>query len=427
MEGNITGFIDYDPQQQYLFHCWMKRVEAVYEQFGFTPLHVRPFERLAALQGEGDTEKQIFEVFRADTGETTGLGLPFDHTVPLALWVAGHQQGLSFPYKRYDMGLSYRGERAKMGRYRAFVQADIDIIGRKLSLSADGECIAATTQALSALEVGPFQVKINHIGIVQKILDEHAIPLECRAAVLRAIDKLDKISPQEVLAELGKIAALPDMGPVIETFMGEYSLFDPALEARFGEATLELRNLWGLLETMGIDLERFRFSPAMVRGLAYYTGVVVETFLVGKEQYGSIASGGRYGNLVGSFSSSLQDVEGVGLSIGVTRLFDILYKTGVVPTQRTSCAHVLVGARTETLLPKAYALAALLRQGGVAVDLYSGPCKVKQILSHASALGVPYSALVMDESAFVVKQMGPQTQTEYTTLEAAVFSLLKSG
>jgi histidyl-tRNA synthetase len=161
----------------------------------------------------------------------------------------------------------------------------------------------------------------------------------------------------------------------------------------------------------------------MVRGLAYYTGVVIETFLVGKEQYGSIASGGRYGNLVGSFSSSLQDVEGVGLSIGVTRLFDILCKTGCVLPARTSCAEVLVGARTEALLPKAYALAALLRKGGAAVDLYSGPCKVKQMLGHASTLGIPYSALVMDESAVVVKQMGPQTQTEYTTLEAAVFAI----
>lgn len=427
----ITGFIDFDPQQQYLFNDWLKKVSATYEQFGFTPLHLRPFERLNTLKGEGETQKQIFEVFRADTGQTTGFGLPFDHTVPLALWVAeyaGHLHSLSFPYKRYDVGLSYRGERPKTGRFRAFVQADIDIIGKKLNLSADVECLSAITTALSSLSIGPFKVKLNHIGIVKSILREQKITAEHQPAVLRAIDKLDKLSVAEVASEIGRIEGLILSAGAIESLLSAFTreafLFDPALDQEYGEGAVqglsELRQLFALLKQAGMDPNLFAFCPGMVRGLAYYTGVVVETFLVGKEQYGSIASGGRYSNLVGSFAENLQDIEGVGLSIGLTRLFDILSKTDLSLPKRTTFAQILVGSRTEELASKAHELGSQLRRKGFKVDIYSGVPKVKQILSHANTLGVPYTALVMDENAFVIKEMTAQTQTEFETLERAV-------
>jgi len=433
LSAPITGFVDYDPQQQYLFNVWLKKTAAIYERFGFTPLHLRPFERLGALQGEGDTQKQIFELFRADTGQTTKLGLPFDHTVPLALWVAemaGHFHHLSFPYKRYDLGLSYRGERPKMGRFRAFVQADIDIIGKKINLSADVECIAAITEALSSLSIGPFLVKLNHIGIVKSILNERNIPEVHQAAVLRAVDKLDKLSTQEVASEMGRIEGLALSVSAIESllacFTAQTSLFDPALDRAYGKgaatALSELREVFALLKEVGMDMGLFTFCPGMVRGLSYYTGVVVETFLVGKEQYGSVASGGRYSHLVGSFADNLQDIEGVGLSIGLTRLFDILCKTDLVLPKRTTVAQVLVGARTEELASRAYALGSELRRRGFNVDIYSGIPKVKQILAHANTLGVPHTTLVMDEGAFVVKDMQAQTQVEFATdLEVAAY------
>lgn len=424
----ITGFVDYTPQQQYCFNEWLKRVAGVYEGHGFTPLHLRPFEPLRALEGEGETQKQIFEVFRADTGKTTHLGLPFDHTVPLALWVAehaGHLLHLPFPYKRYDMGLSYRGERPKLGRFRAFVQADVDIVGRKLDPSADKECLLALIAALEALSVGPIRVRLNHLFIVKSLLSQRGIPQEHHAALLRSVDKLDKLSKEEVAAEIARIEGLAlstsSVLSLLETFSLEASLDDLK---RFGEeaapALESIRHLIALLTDAGVPRETFCFSPGMVRGLAYYTGTVFEILLVGKEQYGSVAGGGRYSNLVGSFSRSLQDVEGVGGTLGLTRLFDILCKTGFALPQRTSCAHVLVGARVPELMPKASKLASALRAKGWKVDLYSGAPKIKNLLAHANAIGVPLAALVMDESAFVIKKMDLQVQNEFATLQEAV-------
>jgi len=416
LSAPITGFVDYDPQEQYLFNTWMKKTAAVYESFGFTPLYLRPFERLAALQGEGETQKQIFEVFRADTGQSTGLGLPFDRTVPLALWVAehaGHLQKFSFPFKRYDIGLSYRGERPKMGRFRAFIQADVDIVGKNLSLSADVECIAATISALRSLDVGDFTVRINHIQIVKSILKRHRIPDAQHPAVLRAIDKLDKISPAEVAAELARIPGFHLSAKEVDAMLSSF-MQQGSLDGDYGEEALP--GLSDLRAVMGMNPDVFVFAPGMVRGLAYYTGTVFETLLVGKEQYGSIAGGGRYSNLVGSFAKGLEDVEGIGISLGLTRLFDVLCKTGMALPQRTTMAQVLVGARTPELMALAYQVGDALRKMGVLVDMYSGVPKVKQILGHASALGTPYAVLIMDEQAIVVKDLGSQKQQEYKTI-----------
>jgi histidyl-tRNA synthetase len=422
LSGPITGFADYTPQEQYLFTQWLKKVANVYERFGFTPIHLRPFEHLNALKGDGDTQKQIFEVYRFDTQETTSLALPFDHTVPLALWVAehaGHLQHLSFPYKRYDLGLSFRGERPKAGRFRAFIQADVDIVGRLLSLSADAECIAAIVTALEALEVGPFQIRINHIGIVKSILEENNLPSPLHPPILRAIDKLDKLSSQEVAAELMKIPGYPLSCSQTEQLIACFSQVMPLTEIDSGHfGKICLQNLLQTLQLMGIDPSLFIFTPGMVRGLAYYTGIVFETLLVGKESFGSVAGGGRYSNLVGDFAKNLTEIEGVGGSVGITRLFDIVSKS----EKRTTTAEILVGARTPELMPLAYEVSTLLRKQGHKVDLYSGAPKVKQILGHASSLGVPYALLVMDPHSFVKKEMLTQTQQDYASVQELVAS-----
>lgn len=429
----ITGFVDYTPDEQYLFACFLKKIVSSYEIFGFTPLHLRPFERLSALKGEGETQKQIFEVFRADTGETTSLGLPFDHTVPLALWVAehaGHLQHLPLPYKRYDVGLSFRGERPKTGRLRAFIQADIDIVGRKLNLSADAECLSAALTALSSLNIGSFHVHINHIGVVQSLLDKYRVPQLKRPALLRCIDKLDKLSANEVIAEILKIEDLGlsqnQVEDLLKTLTTQSSLDDLSLYGPTAEQPLsELRTFLSLLEKSGFDRSLFSFSPHMVRGLAYYTGIVFETVFVGKEEYGSVASGGRYANLVSDFAPNLTDVEGVGLSIGLTRIIDILTKTGFCIPQKKTTAELLVAARLETLMPKAYEVASALRKQGWKVDVYSGLPKVKSALSHAAAIGVEHTVLVMDEQALVVKEMASQTQHEWPDIESVVSFLKK--
>lgn len=427
LSGPITGFVDYTPQQQYLFTQWLKKTAAVYETFGFTPIHLRPFEQLAALKGDGETQKQIFEIFRFDTGQTTSLALPFDHTVPLALWVAehaGHLQHLSFPYKRYDLGLSFRGERPKAGRFRAFIQADVDIVGRLLSLSADAECIAAIVTALNALEVGPFQIRINHIGIVKSILQENNLPNDLHPPILRLIDKLDKLSAQEVTTELMKIADYPLSSGETEKLIARFSETIPLTEIDAShEGKVCLQNLLQTLQMMGIDPSLFVFAPGMVRGLAYYTGIVFETLLIGKESFGSVAGGGRYSNLVGDFAKNLSEIEGVGGSVGLTRLFDLLSPR----EKRTTSAEILVGARTPELMPLAYEVSTQLRKLGHKVDLYSGSPKVKQILGHASALGIPNVALIMDPNSFVKKDMLAGTQQDYPSIHelCASFSVTR--
>lgn len=434
LSSQITGFVDYNPKQQYLFNTWLQKVASIYETFGFTPLHLRPFERISALQGEGDTQKQIFELLRFDTQQTTGLALPFDHTVPLALWIAehaGHLQHLSFPYKRYDLGLSYRGERPKTGRLRAFVQADVDIVGRLLSLSADAECIATIFSALSSLDIGQFQIRINHIGIVKSILKTHNLPSELHPPILRAIDKLDKLSAQEIEQELKKIdgyfLSAQETGNLLQCFMTQYPLSDVAHKEEYGSEALlgieSLQKLTQTLEMMGIDSSHFVFAPGMVRGLAYYTGIVFETLWIGREQFGSIAGGGRYSNLVGDFSKNLTEIEGVGGSLGLTRIFDIFCKTEMPLPNQTTVARILVGARTQELMPLAYQFSAKLRQQGHKIDLYSGSPKVKHILSHASALGIPQVVLIMDQNSIVIKNMKEQTQQEYASLEEALLQL----
>lgn len=425
----VTGFVDYTPQEQCLFHSFFDKIRRSYELFGFTPLHLRPFERMIALQGEGETQKQIFEVFRADTQKTTALGLPFDHTVPLALWVAehaGHWQHLALPYKRYDMGLVYRGERPKTGRLRSFVQADVDIVGRKLSLSADAECLLAIIHALSALNVGLFHIHLNHIDVVKSVLRFHEIEEREHPPLLRAVDKLDKLSKEEVMEELSRTTSLTTLQQkrLLDVFLSPIALEDPSLESVYGTEAMkgisEIRTLISLLVQGGANLKQLHFSLHRVRGLAYYTGIVFETFLEGKESYGSMASGGRYSNLVGDFAKGLQEVEGVGASIGLTRLIDVLTKTGFVPPNRQSRAQVLVGSRTEELSSAAALVAQNLRKQGISVDLFSGPCKVKQVLAHADSLGIDQVVLVMDQNAFVVKEMHTKSQTEWPSLEEAI-------
>ena len=431
LSAPITGFADYDPKEQYLFNYWIKTIQSSYESFGFTPIHLRPFERLNALKGEGETQKQIFEVYRADTCQTTHLGLPFDHTVPLALWVAenaGHKQNLTFPYKRYDLGLSFRGERPKTGRARAFIQADVDIVGRKLSIGADAECIATISSSLEKLAIGKFTIKVNHIGIVKSILANKNIAPPHHACILRCIDKLDKLTIEEVAKEISQIKDLSLNMNQIQDLISSFSIQldltksieNHPLELIAADFVNELKELTNLINSLNLKNASIVFSAAMVRGLDYYTGIVFETFLDGKEHFGSIASGGRYSNLVGEFFPALVDVEGVGGSIGLTRIFDVLRKTHLEMPNKTSFADILVGARTQELSGLSYKVSAALRQAGLKVDCYNGAYKIKNVLTHANNLGVNYSALIMDDNCIVIKNMSSQEQKEFSAIENVI-------
>lgn len=444
--GPISGFTNFSEAQHYAYAQWLARIAHAFQLYGFTPLIPRPVELRDNLHFKGGIGKQIYSLSRLDEAGTlaadgrpsvvgTDIGLPFDRTVPLAIWVAQYANEMTLPYKRYDIGWVFRGETAQAGRFRGFHQADVDIIGRQLDLSADVECLLAIAQALATLEVGSFAFHVNHIAIAKTLLKNAGVTAEQEAEVLRIIDKLEKIGATKVMHELHGAASQLTPDAVerlmqVFTFRGATPALRPVLEASgFADDVVlrgcqQLCEVEMLLSAAGKSDLKLVVNPGLVRGLDYYTGVVVETFIEGNEQAGSIASGGRYSNLVGGFSGRHDDIEGVGFSIGVTRLFDLLCRAQAVPLERKTTAQVVIAYRPE-VQSVAVQVAMHLRAQGVNVDVYANPTKqMKHQLEYAAKKGVPYALMLMNAEGsarvdeFVLKNMTTREQVGWPTLEA---------
>ncbi len=446
--GQISGFINFNESQQYLYSHWLDLIKQSYELYGFTPFTPRPVELRDNLHAKGGIGKEIYAMARladpfavAADGRpevvATDIGLPFDRTVPLALWVAQHLGELVLPYKRYDIGWVFRGERPQAGRYRGFHQADVDIIGRNLGLTADVECLLAIAHALTALNVGPFSMHINHIVLAKQMIRARGVVDNLEAEVLRILDKLEKLQHSTVRAELAKTATAiteEHLDQLMElfTYRGDCAGLRAILTAQADvpeivwEACKQLEELSKLLSIAGCSA-KIVINPGIVRGLDYYTGIVVETFLVGKETSGSIASGGRYSRLVSDFSGKGEDVEGVGLSIGVTRLFDIMSRSGGLSLERKSAARVVVAYCPENLT-MAFALCTGLRNAGITVDMYANPARpIKNQLEYAHKKGAPYVLILMNNNEkpehidnFILRDMQTRDQHEWPELAAAI-------
>jgi len=446
LTGTISGFTDYSEAEHIQISEWKKIIAEVYAKYGFNRFEPRPVEYTKSLCKEGGIPKQIFTIGRLETETMTDLALPFDRTVPLALWVNRHATNILFPYKRQDIGISWRGEHAQLGRFRAFYQADADIIGRLLQLTADAECLAAIYSALLAIGVNDFRIYLNHMDVSKALVrtlnpDEKQIP-----ELLRIIDKIEKITKEEMIGEIHTL--LPHLTEErlrcftdIISFKGPLSDFSFAMieheeEAKFAEK--QLRTLFELIETHGIPLEIISFCPSMVRGLDYYTGVVFETYLNNISGGGSIASGGRYDKLVESVSdtpvAAAEGLEGVGGSIGLTRLFELVTHHGlIIPTKRTD-ADVFVCTRLDvekqsTLTRIATAIATMVRKKGLKVDTeVASQNKFKKHLSYAERKGFPFVIGVMDdqgEKNIFVRNMRTKTQEDVSTPDEAIESLLR--
>lgn len=421
--GNISGFTNYNEEEHYAFSSWVDRVRRAFRAHGFTPFYPAPLEYADNILLKGGISKQIYGVSRLQDESLTDLALPFDRTVPLALFVAKQKSSLSYPYKRYEIANSFRGERPQAGRFRAFIQADVDIIDRKLSPIADFECIATVADALTALNVGSYVIYMNHISIAKALIARAGISPDHEADTLRILDKLDKVPAEKIFAEIKESAPEASdeaLHTIIETcqYRGPLSKFKRSGD---DEAFADLDAVHDLLIAAGHKESAIQFCPGMVRGLDYYTGIVFETFLVGKEKYGSIASGGRYSNLIDSFSKGKTDLEGVGFSLGMTRLFDIMTREKELPLTRRSSAHLVVACRTPSLRPQGVKLATRLRAEGHLVDLFSGDTtKIQKQLTYTDKKGIPLIVMVMDESSYVVKHMEAGEQTDFTTVDAVV-------
>ena len=399
----LSGFMELLPQPQQQMERMMDILRRTYSLYGFTPLDTPVIEASEVLlaKGGGETEKQIYRFQKGDAD----LALRFDLTVPLAKYVALHYNDLSFPFRRYQIGKVYRGERAQRGRFREFYQADIDIIGDgKLDITNEAEIPAIIYQTFTSLGLKRFQIRVNN----RKILNGFYAMLGLTARsgdIMRTVDKLDKIGAEKVRTlltdEVGVSAESADeilkfiaitggneqVLAALESYRGRNEVFDEGLD--------QLNTVVKYLSAFGVPAENFAVDLTIARGLDYYTGTVYETTLLDHPEIGSVCSGGRYDNLAAYYTD--KQLPGVGISIGLTRLFYVLGEQGMLnPGLPTAPADVLILPMTAELAP-AVRLATRLRAAGVRTQLYTEQKKFKAKMSYADKLGVPYVVFLGDD------------------------------
>ena len=418
----LSGFMELLPRQQMLMESIMRTLRETYALYGFTPLDTPLIEASEVLlaKGGGETEKQIY---RFTKGESD-LSLRFDLTVPLAKYVALHYGELAFPFRRYQIGKVYRGERAQRGRFREFYQADIDIIGDgKLDIANEAEIPAIIYQTFSRLGLRQFQIRVNNRKILNGFYEILGLT-EQAGEIMRTVDKLAKIGPDKVNALLtGELGLSGEQAGEILRFIGITGTNGEVLEALEGyrgrcdlfDAGLdELGTVVKYLAAFGVPEENFAVDLTIARGLDYYTGTVYETFMTNHPEIGSICSGGRYDNLAEYYTDKL--LPGVGISIGLTRLFYVLNEQGMLNTEIAAApADVLLLPMTDDLSP-AIALATQLRGAGIRVQLYTEQKKFKAKMSYADKTGVPYVVFVGEdeirEGVVACKDMATGEQTK---------------
>ena len=419
----LSGFMELLPAPQQQLERMMDILRKTYALYGFTPLDTPVIEASEVLlaKGGGETEKQIYRFQKGDAD----LALRFDLTVPLAKYVALHYNDLSFPFRRYQIGKVYRGERAQRGRFREFYQADIDIIGDgKLDITNEAEIPAIIYQTFTSLGLKRFQIRVNN----RKILNGFYAMLgltEQSGDIMRTVDKLDKIGAEKVrtllVDECGVSAESADeilkfiaiaggneqVLAALESYRGRNEVFDEGLD--------QLNTVVKYLSAFGVPAENFAVDLTIARGLDYYTGTVYETTLLDHPEIGSVCSGGRYDNLAEYYTD--RQLPGVGISIGLTRLFYVLGEQGLLnPDLPTAPADVLILPMTAELSP-AVTLATRLRAAGVRTQLYTEQKKFKAKMSYADKLGVPYVVFLGDdEIAGNVVACKDMTSGEQTTL-----------
>lgn len=399
----LSGFMELLPAQQQQLERMMDILRTTYSRYGFTPLDTPVIEASEVLlaKGGGETEKQIYRFQKGDAD----LALRFDLTVPLAKYVALHGNDLAFPFRRYQIGKVYRGERAQRGRFREFYQADIDIIGDgKLDITNEAEIPSIIYQTFTALGLTRFQIRVNN----RKILNGFYAMLgltDRSGDIMRTVDKLDKIGPHKVRACLmDDVGLTADQAEEIMRFISITGSNDQVLSALegyrsrhelFDQGLDELTTVTRYLAAFGVPEVNFAVDLTIARGLDYYTGTVYETTLLDYPEIGSICSGGRYDNLAEYYTD--RQLPGVGISIGLTRLFYVLGEQGLLnPSLPTAPADVLILPMTQDLTP-AIQLATRLRGAGVRTQLYTEQKKFKAKMNYADKLGVPYVVFLGDD------------------------------
>lgn len=400
-----SGFNEYLPNEQIEFNRLVDIIRNTYEKYGATPVDTPDIELTEVLlaKGGGETEQQVYSFKRE--GSDTNLTMRYDLTVPLARYVTEHQNDLAFPFWRYHIGKVHRAERAQAGRFREFYQCDIDVIGSK-STSVDAQFPAIINDIFEQFGFGEFVIRINNRVIFDGLFEAMAIS-HISAEVLHAIDRIEKVTKAEFVKELKSLKLTAVQIDHLMNFTSISGSNDRVIESlrslgitsdKYTDGVNQLEALLQNLRTMGIAENRLQIDTKIVRGLDYYTGTVYETILVDYPQIGSVCSGGRYDNLASNYSST--ELSGIGVSIGLTRLFYALKEIGVINSHQQTPAKILVLPMGDEQLSYALSITNKLRNQGVSTILNTEPGGLGKRMKYANKLGVPYVAVIGSEESY---------------------------
>ena len=417
---SLSGVMELLPSEQILFDDMKQKIENTFKSYGFLPIDTPSIERADVLLAKagGETEKQIYKFTKGDND----ICLRFDLTVPLSKYVAANLNNLEFPFKRYQIGKSYRGEKAQKGRYREFYQCDIDTIGKdNLSLKNDAEYPAIIYDIFKKLNVGDFVIYINNRKIVNGFFDSLGL-VENKQEVMRLLDKYYKIGEENVVLTLREDYKLPEntISKILQ-FINLSGTNDQKLQQLnqlgienqdFATGVFELEEVIKYIRMQGVPDANFEINPCIVRGLDYYTGTVYETYLRDYPNIGCVCGGGRYDNLASYYTDA--KLPGVGVSIGLTRLFYQLNEQHLIKLNKTSVSDVLILPMDEMAIEKSYKIANLLRNNGLNCQLYVEDKKFKNKMSYADKLAIPYIAIIGEDEikngCVTIKNMFEHTQ-----------------
>ena len=397
----LSGFMELLPAQQILFNKIFDEIRKVYEVFGFIPLDTPILERSEVLLAKagGETEKQIYQFKKGDTN----LAMRFDLTVPLARYVAEHYGQLVFPFRRYAMGKVYRGERSQAGRFREFYQCDIDVIGNEtLDIRFDAEIPSIIYMIFKNLGFKNFIIRINNRKILNgffSYLDANQISNQ----IMQTIDKLEKVGLDEVNRilldlnlsqdKINKIFDFINLNNKTKNIISDLNNLN-IKDVQFITGVKELEQVINIIKEFGVPESNFAIDLTIARGLDYYTGTVYETRLNDYPEIGSVCSGGRYDDLASHYTK--HKLPGVGISIGLTRLFDQLTKRGVWQTENSSTTRVLILPMTTDLVPS-IKLANKLRINNIPTEISFIADKIKKALGYADKLGISYAIFIGED------------------------------
>lgn len=421
----LSGFPEYLPHVQIQFNTMLRVISEVYERYGFSPIETPAIELAAVLlaKGGGETEKEIYQFSKGDNE----LALHYDLTVPLARYVAQHEGNLVFPFRRYQIQKNWRAERPQKGRFREFYQCDIDIIGSK-SVLHDAEVVAVANEIFERLKLGRFIIRISNRKLLSGFVESMGL-VEKTSDVLHLVDKLEKIGTDAVIEALSKVGLNTEDSNQIIDFVNMNGSPNEVIDqlnglsidnTQFNDGLAEIEKLFGAVNSLGVSKDHYSLDLKIVRGLDYYTGTVYETNLIDHPEFGSICSGGRYDDLSKYYTKT--SLPGVGISIGLTRLFACLLESHLVKEAPATPAKVLViPLDQDQSLGRALEVASELRAQQINTQVYLDEAKIDKQFKYADRLKIPYVIVIgeaeVESGNVVLKDMDSGEQALYSIQE----------